>query len=84
MTMILRLCLLVWPLLVAGIVCSPYHEQLSLQPGSRSQPYLDESFDNDVKKTLEYWKVPGLSIAVVDGDDVYSKVLNTSWFTSCI
>lgn len=39
------------------------------------EPYLDESFDKYVGETLEHWKVPGLSIAVVDRDGVYSNVL---------
>jgi CubicO group peptidase (beta-lactamase class C family) len=32
-------------------------------------------FDQFVEKVIEEWKVPGLSIAVVRGDDVWSKVL---------
>lgn len=32
-------------------------------------------FDQFVEKVLDEWKVPGLSIAVVHEDDVWSKVL---------
>jgi hypothetical protein len=31
-------------------------------------------FEKLVHKCMEEWKVPGLSIAVVQGDEVYSKV----------
>jgi CubicO group peptidase (beta-lactamase class C family) len=32
-------------------------------------------FEKLVHKYMEEWKVPGLSIAVVQGDEVYSKVI---------
>ena len=66
-----------WTLLVLVTDAASAHisEQLSLEPGWSYEPYLDESFDKYVEETLEHWKVPGLSIAVVDGDGVYSKVL---------
>ena len=65
-----------WTLLIPVTNAASPHisEQLFLEPGRNYQPYLDESFDKYVGKTLEHWKVPGLSIAVVDGDGVYSKV----------
>lgn len=72
-----RILLLFWKLLEAGILGNLIAEQSTLRPENRDQPYLDESFDNDVKKTLEHWKVPGLSIAVIDGDNIYAKVLST-------
>ena len=66
-----------WTLLILVTNATNPHisEQLSLEPGWSYEPYLDESFDKYVEETLEHWKVPGLSIAVVDGDGVYSKVL---------
>jgi hypothetical protein len=76
--MILRLYLLFWTLLEAGVSCKSIVEQLPFRPANSNQPYLDDSFDNDAKESLEQWKVPGLSIAVVDGDSVCSKV-----FTRC-
>jgi hypothetical protein len=39
---------------------------------------LDEEFDKLVKETLERWKVPGFSVAVVDGDETYTKVNSPS------
>ena len=39
---------------------------------------LDEKFNDLVRRTMDSWHVPGLSIAVVDGDDTYSQVLNFS------
>jgi hypothetical protein len=66
--------LFVWALLAVEGACTRSAKQQHFRPASRSQPYLDESFDEYVKATLNEWYVPGLSIAVVDGDDVYSKV----------
>lgn len=31
-------------------------------------------FEQLIRKTIEEWKVPGLSIAVVEGDEIYAKV----------
>lgn len=47
--------------------------QRPLQPVGNDEPFLDKTFDDMVKATLEEYKIPGLSIAVVDGDNVYSK-----------
>ena len=74
MCMMMHFLLLVGILLVSKAACSPTTQQLPLRPGSGAQPYLDGSFDELVEETLEYWKVPSISIAVIDGDDVYSKV----------
>ena len=41
--------------------------------GDKSSPFTAE-FEELVNATLEVWKVPGLSIAVIDGDDVWSEV----------
>jgi hypothetical protein len=35
---------------------------------------LDSKFGSLVNKTLHSWHVPGLSIAVIDGDDVWAEV----------
>jgi hypothetical protein len=35
---------------------------------------LTEEFGIFVKETLEKWKVPGMSLAVIDGEDVYAEV----------
>lgn len=37
---------------------------------------LDGDFNDLVQRTMNYWHVPGLSIAVVDGIDIYSQVMN--------
>jgi hypothetical protein len=34
---------------------------------------LDERFDDLVKKTLQFWHIPGLSVGIVDGDKTWSK-----------
>ena len=38
---------------------------------------LDTEFDNLVNDTIANWHVPGLSIAVVSGEEVFAKVCNT-------
>ncbi len=35
---------------------------------------LDKNFEKLVTETLELWHVPGVSIAVVDGENTYAKV----------
>lgn len=35
---------------------------------------LNEEFENLVAETLEKWHVPGMSIAVVDGENTWAKV----------
>lgn len=37
---------------------------------------LTEDFARFAKETLHKWKVPGLSIAVIDGDQIFAKVCN--------
>ena len=36
---------------------------------------LDGEFNDLVSRTMDYWHVPGFSIAVVHGNDTYSQVL---------
>jgi CubicO group peptidase (beta-lactamase class C family) len=40
---------------------------------SHSGP-LDANFDKLVDETLKDWHVPGISVAVVDGDSTWTKV----------
>lgn len=42
---------------------------------------LTAQFDELVKRTLEEWKVPGLSIAIVEGDQTWAKVGHLSFST---
>ena len=51
---------------------------------SNSEGPLDSKIDILVKKALDLWHVPGLSIAVVDGDHVWAEVSELSWFRSTI
>ncbi|PWY87986.1 beta-lactamase/transpeptidase-like protein [Aspergillus sclerotioniger CBS 115572] len=43
---------------------------------------LDESFKNLVHETLTQWHVPGISIAVVDGDNTWAEGYGTATFPS--
>ncbi|OQE46925.1 hypothetical protein PENCOP_c001G05380 [Penicillium coprophilum] len=40
---------------------------------SRQTP-LGGDFDENVSKTMDYWKIPGIAVAVVDGDTTWKKV----------
>ena len=35
---------------------------------------LNDDFASFAKKTMDKWKVPGLSIAVIDDEDIYAEV----------
>lgn len=50
----------------------PLLDRPGVNSGS-SNPFTDE-FADFAKKTINRWKVPGLSIAVIDGEDVYAEV----------
>ena len=39
-----------------------------------SQTPLGETFDAFARKLLEEWHVPGMSVAVIDGDQTFAKV----------
>lgn len=44
------------------------------EQGHVSSNPLNDEFAKYVKETLEEWKVPGLSIAVIDGDEIFAEV----------
>lgn len=52
--------------------CFPSHEQILLREQDRSP--FSQDFDEDVDRLLNDWHVPGLSIAVVDGNETFTKV----------
>jgi CubicO group peptidase (beta-lactamase class C family) len=44
-----------------------------MAPNSENGP-LDKKFERLVKETLDTWHVPGVSVAVVDGENTYARV----------
>lgn len=46
---------------------------LTSHDAASANPFT-EKFNSYVAELMEEWKVPGFSIAVVDGDDIFSKV----------
>ncbi|KAK7426709.1 hypothetical protein QQZ08_006745 [Neonectria magnoliae] len=50
-----------------------------IQPEDDGNP-LTEEFGKFAKETLEDWKVPGVSIAVIDGEDVFTKSYGIATF----
>ena len=44
-----------------------------MEPNNNNGP-LDKKFEKLVTETLDHWHVPGISIAVVDGDKPYAQV----------
>lgn len=47
---------------------------------SNSNP-LDDVFEDLVNETMSFWHVPGMSIAVIDGNDTWAEVKES--FLSC-
>lgn len=48
-------------------------QQVPLTDPTTSSPFT-ASFDKLVSQDLERWNTPGLAVAVVNGDDTFSKV----------
>ena len=66
---------LVGPVLLAATAASGFQLRIfSNQNKADKHGPFDEGFEKLVDKTLERWKVPGLAIAVVDGDDTWAQV----------
>lgn len=42
-------------------------------PKDKDSP-LDKEYQELVTRTLEYWHVPGVAVAVVDGEKIYAQV----------
>lgn len=66
---------LVGPVLLATTAVSGFQLRIfsNKNRAAKNGPF-DEGFEKLVSKTLESWKVPGLAIAVVDGDDTWAQV----------
>jgi hypothetical protein len=47
---------------------------ISAQGVAASRSPLTSEFADLVLKTLDEWKVPGVAVAVIDGDEVYAEV----------
>lgn len=60
-------------ILIFYLVSSSLATQQSILKDGKAGP-LDERFAHLVDETLGLWQVPGLSLAVIDGDDVFSGV----------
>ena len=51
-----------------------YAPQQPLRGAEKKNGPFDKGFERLANETLERWKCPGLSIAVVDGDDTWAAV----------
>ncbi|RYP60415.1 hypothetical protein DL769_008118 [Monosporascus sp. CRB-8-3] len=58
---------------VVAVMAGPTLVQTSQKVLKGKANPLDESFEKIVGKALEEWHVPGLSIAVIDGDDTWAE-----------
>lgn len=56
--------------------CLSFTKQRPLQAPAEDHSPFTPSFDDEVAQLLDKWHVPGLSIAVIDGNDTFSKVTN--------
>lgn len=54
--------------------CIACASQQLLRGAEKTKGPFDEDFGRLANKTLERWKCPGLSIAVVDGNDTWATV----------
>jgi len=54
--------------------CITYALQQPLREYEKEKGPFDKDFERLANQTLERWKCPGLSIAVVDGDDTWAAV----------
>lgn len=36
-----------------------------------------QQFERLVQEKMEEWKVPGLSLAIIEGEDIYTKVIRS-------
>ena len=57
-------------------------QQQPLHESSRSFDLSNDDFVERVHRTLNYWQVPGVSIAVITPDGVTSRVRTTSIYVS--
>jgi hypothetical protein len=53
-----------------------YPQQQPLKTDGVGDWFSSREFDTIVESILNTWHVPGLSIAIVDGEKIYSKVSN--------
>lgn len=79
MIFFLILCLLLSN--ASSTLCPPQHPFRAFDDNQSNSPF-DASFDEFVNQTLSNWRVPGLSVAVIDGDKVYSKGYGVATFPS--
>lgn len=63
--------LLLSPVTIASSAQEPLHDPKN--KAASGDPFTDD-FGKFVTKLLDEWKVPGVSIAVVDGEDVHAQV----------
>ncbi|RYP15144.1 hypothetical protein DL765_005883 [Monosporascus sp. GIB2] len=58
---------------MAAVMAGPTLAHASQHVLKGKENPLDENFGKTVRKALEKWHVPGLSIAVIDGDDTWAE-----------
>lgn len=60
-------------LLLTGLCCVDARSQQPLAHAASQNPFNDDLADA-VGNVMDRWKIAGMSVAVVDGDNVYSQV----------
>lgn len=68
---------LVWALLFSTAFGRKSQQPLKVL----TNPLNNKEFEDLVDFSLEQWNVPGLSIAVVDGDDIWAEVWSLTTFS---
>lgn len=56
-------------------------QQIPISTGkTKGNNPLNDDFKNLVEEQMEHWKVPGMAIGVVDGDEMWNSVSDiSSW-----
>ena len=62
-----------WLPLLLSLISSSFATQQEILGSNEGSPF-DSHFEKLVNETLDMWHVPGLSIAVVDGDSMWAEV----------
>ncbi len=54
----------------------PSDKEPDEKPADVKTSPLNASFEDVVRKTLEEWHIPGMAVAVIDGEDIWTQVSN--------
>lgn len=78
---------MLFPLCLSVLLLRSVSATTQMPIGEQTPSPLTDDFNDFVLHTLDHWHVPGFSIAVVNGNETFSKVpcliLKIAWLTVC-